>query len=360
MRPGLPSWRSHGCGNDGKRRCDTVNPVSPAFGFAPRPVAPSSRISPARSRRRTRKRRNGRRMIVGLDLHQDVRGLRVRRIAAVRTRIEAAHGGAFHDRRVVGVRDDRTLRARRVRVANHCEQAALLLDPVDDPARVEDLVPAVLGVRLREHHQLDVGRIASHPPEARGEIIDLVRRQRESEGGIRPPDRRGTLREKRNRGERPGREVREQRLRVREARQHRLGHPVVQQRQQSVALRRGKRCPAARCHLISHAAFDAHDRRKAAVLRDVGRLRRPRGNGPRTRDDDEQLATVDGNGIARAISEQALERRLLGGRELRARLRRNASNRPRRKPRRGPVGTPRARHRAWRRGTATARVARAA
>ena len=28
------------------RRCETVKPVKPAFGFAPRPVAPSSLISP--------------------------------------------------------------------------------------------------------------------------------------------------------------------------------------------------------------------------------------------------------------------------------------------------------------------------
>ncbi len=28
------------------RRFETLNPTSPAFGFAPRPVAPSSRISP--------------------------------------------------------------------------------------------------------------------------------------------------------------------------------------------------------------------------------------------------------------------------------------------------------------------------
>ena len=270
----------------------------------------------ARSRRRAGKRRNGGRVIVRLDLHQDVRGLRLRRIAAIRTRIEPAHGGAFHDRRVVRVRDDRSLRARRVRVANHREEAALLLDPVDDPARVEDLVPAVLGVRLGEHHQLDVGRIASHPAEARGEIIDLVRRQREPQGGIRPLDRRGTLGEQRNRGERPGREMRKQRLRVREAWQHDFGHPVVQQRQQRVAFRRGKGRPAARGHLKAHAAFDAHDRGKTAVVRDVGRLRRPRGNGPGTRDDDEELATVDGRGIAGTISEQTLERRLLGGREL--------------------------------------------
>ena len=37
---------SHGRGNPGIRKFDTEKPVSPAFGFAPRPVAPSSRISP--------------------------------------------------------------------------------------------------------------------------------------------------------------------------------------------------------------------------------------------------------------------------------------------------------------------------
>ena len=35
-----------GCGNVGMRRCDTEKPVRPAFGREPRPVAPSSRISP--------------------------------------------------------------------------------------------------------------------------------------------------------------------------------------------------------------------------------------------------------------------------------------------------------------------------
>ncbi len=46
IRSGLPYGASHGCGSAGSRRCDTVKPVSPAFGFAPVPVAPSSRISP--------------------------------------------------------------------------------------------------------------------------------------------------------------------------------------------------------------------------------------------------------------------------------------------------------------------------
>jgi hypothetical protein len=46
IRSGFPNSCSHGCASPGMRRCETVKPVSPAFGFAPMPVAPSSRISP--------------------------------------------------------------------------------------------------------------------------------------------------------------------------------------------------------------------------------------------------------------------------------------------------------------------------
>ncbi|MNT53202.1 hypothetical protein D3C72_1902800 [compost metagenome] len=47
MRSGRPWWSaSQGCSASSKRRCDTVKPVRPALGLAPRPVAPSSRISP--------------------------------------------------------------------------------------------------------------------------------------------------------------------------------------------------------------------------------------------------------------------------------------------------------------------------
>jgi hypothetical protein len=46
MRAGLPKSCSHGSICPGMRRFETENPHRPAFGFAPRPVAPSSRISP--------------------------------------------------------------------------------------------------------------------------------------------------------------------------------------------------------------------------------------------------------------------------------------------------------------------------
>ena len=37
---------SQGCGSVGMRRCETLKPARPALGLPPRPVAPSSRISP--------------------------------------------------------------------------------------------------------------------------------------------------------------------------------------------------------------------------------------------------------------------------------------------------------------------------
>ena len=46
MRAGRPTSRSHGSGWPGMARSDTAKPQSPAFGCAPLPVAPSSRISP--------------------------------------------------------------------------------------------------------------------------------------------------------------------------------------------------------------------------------------------------------------------------------------------------------------------------
>src|SRR5512143_2443660 len=43
---GWPKSRSHGRVAPGRRRYDTEKPVRPALGLDPRPVAPSSRISP--------------------------------------------------------------------------------------------------------------------------------------------------------------------------------------------------------------------------------------------------------------------------------------------------------------------------
>jgi hypothetical protein len=46
MRAGLPKSFSQGRTASGRRRLETEKPVNPALGLEPRPVAPSSRISP--------------------------------------------------------------------------------------------------------------------------------------------------------------------------------------------------------------------------------------------------------------------------------------------------------------------------
>ena len=148
------------------RRFDTVKPTSPALGLAPTPVAPSSRISPPDP---VAAPGNGAIAVGWLCVSTFIRiacVLAVRAVAAVVARIEALDGRALDHRRVVGVGDERSLRMRGVRRADHREQALVLRHAVDDPVGVEDLVAAVLGVRLREHHQLDVGRIAAERAEA--------------------------------------------------------------------------------------------------------------------------------------------------------------------------------------------------
>ncbi len=75
-----------------------------------------------------------------------------------------------------------------MRVADHGEERLRLALAVDDPVGVEDLVAAVLRVRLREHGELGVGRIASHAAVGALEVFDLVVAQREAEVRIGHPN----------------------------------------------------------------------------------------------------------------------------------------------------------------------------
>ena len=46
------------------------------------------------------------------------------------------------------------------RVANHVEQRLRLLNAIDSPIRIENFMAAMLGIRLRKHHQFDIRWIA--------------------------------------------------------------------------------------------------------------------------------------------------------------------------------------------------------
>ena len=219
--------------------------------------------------------RDRRRVVVRFDLGEDVRQLLVVAVAAVGRREEALRDAALDHRGVVRVGDDGAFGMRLVRLADHAEQRLTARRAVDHPGGVEDLVPAVLGIGLREHHQLDVGRIAPGAREDVDEVVDLVRRQREAKTRI-GLDQRGTAAaEQVDARQRLRRDVREQRRRLRKVGEHRLGHAVVQQRGDLVAPGR-RHAAIRRGNAIGQHALDALDGVETAVPGDVGGLRRPR------------------------------------------------------------------------------------
>ncbi|AJX21855.1 hypothetical protein BG17_3587 [Burkholderia pseudomallei MSHR491] len=269
----------------------------------------------ARARRRAGERRDRARVIVRLHLHQRMRELgmpaiplaRLARLARA-AREPPLRVRAAHDRRVVRIRDDRALRAHLLRIADHREQRHVLRLPVDRPLRVEDLVAAVFAVRLREHHQLDVGRVALELDERVDEVVDLVVGEREAEFGVRALERGSAFGEHVDRRERLGRQLVEQVPRVLARRDDAFRHPVVQRgrdRRARVGGERLLRADAQDARLQRHreldAALDPAHARQAAVPRDVGRLARPRRDGAEARQHDE--------GLGRALLRGGLERR---------------------------------------------------
>src|SRR5205823_14321829 len=71
-----------------------------------------------------------------------------------------------------------------------------------------------------------------------------------------------------------------------------------------------------RRHAIGDPALDARDRGQAAIVGNVGRLRRPRRDRSRTWNDQQQLAGVTVLGASRSVGQNAIERLALGPRQL--------------------------------------------
>ena len=96
-------------------------------------------------------------------------------------------------------------------------------------------------------------------------------------------------------------------LRIFQSRQHGLGHPIVQERQERGTIGRRKRRVAARRDTKTDATLNAVDRGETTVPRDVSRLRRPGRDRSGARNDNEQLAPIGISVVAWAVSQQALE-----------------------------------------------------
>ena len=251
------------------------------------------------------------RVVVGLHLHQDVDVFLVHPVNGIaRLREETQTGMPAHHRGVVLVGRQHIVRRTLGGVADHAEQRVHLHLAVDDPVGVEDLVAAVLGVGLREHHQFNVVRIAAQLGEAGDQVIDLVIGQRQTQLTVGLEQCLAATTEHIHAGQLAGLRVHEQRLGHRQLVEHHLGHAVVQLRRHRLKLRL---IQGLTFQVISHTALDAHDRLQAAVVRDIGGLGRPGRDGAGARHHQDQLAIGLVLGQRRAVTQHAFEHLLLGG-----------------------------------------------
>ncbi len=225
---------------------------------------------------------------------------------------------AFHDRGVVGIGHHGVLGRDGFGVADHAEQRFVLVHTVNGELGVEDLVAAMLGVRLRKHHQLHIGGVALQVIESVDEVFDLVFGQGQAPLLVGSFQRSAATAQHVHKLHRLCGQGVEQLLSFCACSKHRLGHAVVQQRGDLRGLlcaQLGLATEQAGLHLdteLGHALHAEHV--QAAVAGNVGGLGGPRRDRAQTGRDDESRTFASAR-IGVAIRQQGRQTlRLLGGR----------------------------------------------
>ena len=150
---------------------------------------------------------------------------------------------------------------------------------------------AVLGVGLREHHQLHVGRVAAESRVGQEQVVDLVRRQREPEPGIGGDERAAPVARELHARKRSRRLAGKQPHTLLQRIEHRLDHAIVQHTSQLLEHSAPQRYGAT--YGVDGAALDAPDRGQAADVGDVGGLAGPWRDGAGARRDHHEFAAGD-------------------------------------------------------------------
>ena len=250
--------------------------------------------------RRAGKRRDGGRVIVGFHLDAKRAGGGIAEaVGAGVIGAQMAGRVAFDHRGIVFVGAQRELRCEFVRVADHAEQAVRHVLAVDAVRGVENLMPAVFGIGLREHHQFGIGRIAAERAVAFLQVRHFILAQRQTEFGIglRQLGDGHTLQRAAGRGG-------EQRAGLIKAGAHALGHRIGQQfidvAPQRIAFRRHAQ------QIQTQTAFGAAHR-QAGALQNFGGLARPRRARPQAGGDDTRDRTGQRFGTTDAAFQNATE-----------------------------------------------------
>ncbi len=235
--------------------------------------------------RRARVGRDGRRVVVRLDLDHHVDLVFNIGVAffGVGLDHEPAVARPLEHGRVVGVGAQGAFGVQLVGVADHREEAQVLLVAIHDPVGVENLVAAVLGIHLAEHDEFDVGRVAPHGRVGGVEVVNLVVAERQTDLDVGAFERFVPAAEDVHLAHGRGRPVLEQVVHVGV---HPLGHAVVEDVKDRLRLVERDDGPVRAGEAVVDAALDAADSFKAAVVEDVGGFRRPGREGALARRDE--------------------------------------------------------------------------
>ena len=119
-------------------------------------------------------------MVVRFHLHQQMHRLGHAVPMAVRLTQKTRRARALHHRRVVAVGGQHAFGRSGVRHADHVEEAMPRGHLINRELGVEDLMPAVFRVDLREHHQLSIGGVAPGRRIVGVQVIDFLLGKREA------------------------------------------------------------------------------------------------------------------------------------------------------------------------------------
>ena len=121
-------------------------------------------------------------MVVGFHFHQNVRRFLVEVITTILVVSEETPNlRTFHHRGVVFIGRQHIVRGFLEGVFDHFEQRFWLLFAVNHPVGVENFMTAVFRVRLREHVEFNIIRVAAKAAKRILQIINFVFRQCQAE-----------------------------------------------------------------------------------------------------------------------------------------------------------------------------------
>ena len=99
-------------------------------------------------------------------------------------RIKTTCGVPCYNRCIIRIGGQHLLSTLLIRVLDHAEQRPILINPINGPRRIKNLMSTVLRVGLSKHHQLGIRRVSPQSGKGVCEVINLILCQRQSQVAV--------------------------------------------------------------------------------------------------------------------------------------------------------------------------------